>query len=99
MSKIEEYKRRYHAAAHSMQSGVATEMQVDPDGAGTSPKHLRTGLNASLVEQSALAGLLLAKGIFTEEEYYKVIAEAMEAEQQRYEKILTEKIGRTVSLG
>lgn len=81
-------KERYLIAAHGMQSGVA--MMMERDVKETSPKHLRVGVNSALSDQSALAGLLIAKGIITEEEYVKAIADAMERERDRYQTILRE---------
>jgi hypothetical protein len=42
--------------------------------------------------------LLIAKGVFTREEYLKAIADAMEGEVKRYEDHLAKLIGRTVTL-
>ena len=53
------------------------------------PKHLRVGINSALVESAALAGLLISRGVITEEEYFETIADAMEAEKRRYEQMLT----------
>lgn len=78
-------EERYRAAAHAMQSGVAYEMSINPESAGTTPKHLRVGVNAAMAEQSGLARLLIAKGIITEAEYLKAVADAMERERDRYQ--------------
>lgn len=73
---------RYAAAMHAVQSAVAHDIQVSGDnGAGADHKHLRTGINACLVDSIAVAQLLMAKGIFTESEYFKAIADAAEREQ------------------
>jgi hypothetical protein len=88
---------RYLAAAHAMQSGVAAEMQHDP--ACTAPKHLRVGVNSSLVNSSALAELLIAKGIITDAEYVEALAKGMECEQARYEQMLSARLGTKVTLG
>jgi hypothetical protein len=83
---IEEDKKRYDAAAHAMQTGVAYEMSVYGDGiAATSPKHLRVGVNSALADIEGLVTLLMSKGLFTREEYYTAIADAMEREKQRYQ--------------
>lgn len=84
-------RERYAAAAHGMQSGVAMEMTHNP--APTSPKHLRVGVNAAMVDHAALAALLIAKGVFTEDEYVAALADAMEREQARYEQHLRERFG------
>ena len=89
--------RRYAAAAHAMQSGVAAKMGQDPG--ETTPKHLRVGVNSSMVENSALVKLLIGKGILTEEEWAEALADGMEAEVALYEKWLSERIGVAITLG
>lgn len=84
-------RERHHRAAHAMQSGVALEMNHNP--APTSPKHLRVGINAAMSDQCGLVRLLIAKGVFTEEEYTRSIADEMEREQQRYEERFGVKFG------
>lgn len=92
---------RYVAAACAVQSGVKADMETDPNqnsqGAST-PKHLRTGLNNIMSDHGSLAALLIAKGIFTEDEYLEAIAAGTEREQARYEQLLTERFGCPVSL-
>jgi hypothetical protein len=46
------------------------------------------GVNAAMCDHAALARLLMAKGVFTEEEYHEAIASEMEAEKARYEREL-----------
>ncbi len=88
---------RYAAAAHAMQSGVGMELASDPT-SGT-PKHLRVGINSAMVENSALARVLMAKGLITQGEYLKALADAMEEEQTRYQDRLSQQFGRKVTLG
>ena len=88
---------RYLAAAHAMQSGVAARMNFDPH--ETDLKHFRVGINSAMSDQGGLATLLIAKGVFTEEEYTAAVADAMEREKARYEKELSEHFGRPVKLG
>lgn len=87
---------RYQAALHGMQTGVAYEMQHDAK--ATQPKHLRVGVNAAMVDHSALAKLMMDKGIITEEEYYRALVAAMEAERDRYELHLTRTLGISIKL-
>lgn len=58
----------YEEALHGMQSGVFHEMNKGAD-KSTTPKHLRVGINSSMISDAALAYLLIKKGIITEEEY------------------------------
>lgn len=87
-----EYWRRYQAAAHAMQSGVAGCIQAGI-GADNTSKHLRVGINTMQSDQGALVALLISTGVFTREEYLKQIAEFMEREKQSYEKKLTDHLG------
>jgi hypothetical protein len=79
-TKMDEYR----ALAHAMQTGVAAQMQFDPVVAGTTPKHLRVGVNSALVDSSALAKLLMDKGVITLDEYETALVEGMRAERDRY---------------
>ena len=47
----------------------------------------------------ALEELLVAKGVITPDEYMKAIADRMEEEAAGYEKELTARVGRPVTLG
>jgi acyl-CoA reductase-like NAD-dependent aldehyde dehydrogenase len=64
----------------------------------TEPKHLRTGINAAMSDQGGLATLLIAKGVFTRAEYAEAIADAMEKEAAEYEKLVSERVGKKVTL-
>jgi len=90
------YLARYQAAAHGMQSGVALEENYN--GAPTSGKHLRIGVNASLSDQAGLVALLIEKGVFTREEYMLAITLSMEEERARYERHLLETYKLKVTL-
>ena len=79
-----------------MQTGVATEMGFGST--DTSAKHLRVGVNSSLVNNAAIAKLLIAKGIITMEEYEKAIADEMEAEVKRYEERIAGVYGVKIKL-
>lgn len=78
----EELNKRYLAACHAMQSGVAFKMDMDTK--DTTPKHLRVGVNSAMCDSSALAGLLIRKGVITEAEYLEAITVMMEEEVDRY---------------
>lgn len=91
-----EDRRRYDAAAHAMQSGVAAEHERGSDDG--SPKHLRVGVNSAFVGSAALARLLIDRGVFTFDEYEAALAEAMEIEKRRYEERLTAATGIKVTL-
>jgi len=83
----EEFARRNRALVHAMQSGVAAEHAMGSrDG---EPKHLRVGVNVALVEASAVARLLIEKGVFTMAEYQTALIVALETEVASYEERLT----------
>ncbi len=88
---------RYLALAHAMQSGVAAKMNYDSS--DTSPKHLRVGVNSAMVNQAAIARLLMEKGIITEAEYLAAVEYEMAEEVKRYEKWLSDKTGGNITLG
>lgn len=65
---------------------------------GGEHKHLRVGINTAHVDHAALAGLLIKKGIITQEEYMDALVEAMEAEVKRYEAHLSKIYGANITL-
>lgn len=87
----------YKELAHAMQTGVAYELEKDPK-SGT-PKDLRVGLNSAMVNDAALARLLIAKGVITLEEYEAEVTAEMQREVKRYEDRLTERYGTKITLG
>ena len=91
-------QERYISAAHAMQSGVAAEMNLPGRMSATEPKHLRVGVNSAMVEHSALAQLLISKGVITEAEYLEAVAAAMEREVKAYELRLSEHFGTKITL-
>lgn len=83
---------RYIALGHAVQSGIALWMSID--GKETTPKHLRVGVNVAHVDHSALARLLMAKGVITELEYVTALIEGMEAEVRSYQEKIAAHYGR-----
>lgn len=90
---------RYTAALHAIQSGVAYDMKAGQDASGTSPRHLRVGVNSAMVQNAALVKLLIDKGVFSLDEFDKALADEMEEEKRRYEKKLEALAGMRVNLG
>ena len=86
---------RYSKLAHAMQTGVKMmqnfehpEMHI-PDNileASDSPKHLRVGVNSSMVCHAALVSLLVDKGVITIDDYERSLVDMMENEVHSYEK-------------
>jgi hypothetical protein len=77
---LEEDRQRYLAAAHAVQTAIAFTMGRD-----TEPKHLRVGIDITKSDQGALATLLIEKGVITEAEYFKALADGMEREKEMRE--------------
>lgn len=98
-------RREYEAALHAMQSGVAMTRQRDiedgvpEDRRETGPKHLRVGVNSAMSDHGALVRLLIAKGLFTEDEYVDEVIAGMQREQRSYEARLSERVGVKITLG
>jgi hypothetical protein len=90
---IEQDVERYAAACHAMQSAVAEKMELYGDGnsSETTPKHLRVGVNSAMVETGVIAKVLIDKGIITEAEYRKAMADAMEREVESYRQWFSDK--------
>lgn len=95
--KINEAFARYEAAMHAVQSGIALELELGIS-TNTTPKHLRLGVNSAMVEHSALASLLIEKGLFTKLDYACQLAKFAELEKASYEKDLFEKLFKKVTL-
>lgn len=85
--------RRYHDAAHAMQTGVKTIVHYEPS--ETTNASLRVGVNSAHVSMAALTQLLLEKGLFTMDEYAAANAKAMEAEAEAYRVRLAAHLGGT----
>lgn len=92
----EEDKARYIRAMHAMQTGIAYLLEKDPT--PSHPKHVRLGINSAMVQNAALATILMDKGIMTRDEYDKVMADMSEAEVALYEAELAEKYRTVVKL-
>ena len=92
IEKFENYQR----LAHAMQSGVATDQNTGSRCG--EPKHLRVGINSAMSDAGGLVKLLIAKGLFTEDEYLDAITESMQNEVDRYEKLLSERLNTSVKL-
>lgn len=92
-----EPRRTYEQAMHAVQTGVAMNIDLDPR--ESAPKHLRVGVNSALLNQAAIARLLIARGVFTEAEYIEAITAEANKEAEMYEALLSKHFGRPVKLG
>jgi hypothetical protein len=91
--------KSYLEAMHAVQTGVMYDIERHGlSGAAADPKHLRTGINSAIVNDAALARLLIAKGVFTEEEYAAAVTVEANREAGRYEEKLTAAYGRKINL-
>lgn len=80
----------YEAAMHGVQSAIKFELEqsgwaVNHPALATVIKHLRTGIDARAADAQGLASLLIAKGVFTLEEYTEVLRLAANEELSRYQ--------------
>lgn len=82
MRTKEQNYERYIAASHAVQSAIAYDMVNG--GRQTEPKHMRTGIDTTKADFGALTRLLIAKGVFTEEELWEALADGMEREVAEY---------------
>lgn len=98
MSTIDELRNRYDIAIRKMQTGVAMEMERIGS-KETDPKHLRVGINSTMVDTSAIARALIKKGVLTEQEYFESLVELMEKEAADYEARVQSRLGPHVKLG
>lgn len=83
---------RYMRAAHRVQTAIA----FNPDRPADQYKDLRVGVDLSKSDQAGLAKLLIAKGIFTMEEYIEAIADQAEREADAKEDELSVRHGINV---
>lgn len=77
----------YNRQAHRVQTAIAVLMQQD-DHAFVETKHLRTGIDMTKSDHGGLVTLLIAKGVFTLEEYLAALTEAAKREADAYEKVV-----------
>jgi len=80
----------YEEAAHGVQSAIKYEIEnkhpvlVNNPALGNIIKHLRVGIDARAADARGLAELLIAKGVFTLDEYVEHMRLAMNEELARY---------------
>ncbi len=79
------------ALQHAMQSGI--KMLMEYGLVSRDPKHLRVGLNSSLVFNGTVVRLLVEKGIITREEHAAAAVADLKAEVKRYEQEISEHLG------
>lgn len=83
---------RYVRAAHRVQTAIA----FNPDRPRDQYKDLRTGIDMSKADAAGLATLLIAKGVFTLEEYIAAVADSAEREADQKEDELSVRHGINV---
>lgn len=88
---------KYMALVHAVQTGVKICIESNINNNHT-PKHLRVGINSALVDQSAVASLLIKKGVFTQEEHMEALVEAWQEEKDRYTEEVSTYFNRPIEL-
>lgn len=86
----------YEEALHGIQSAIKFEMEhqaVRGQLGVDFLKHLRVGIDARAADALGLAELLIAKGVFTRDEYIEHMRLAANAELDRYQEHCRAKYG------
>lgn len=68
----------YEQAAHGVQTAIAHDMNLGRK--ATEPKHMRVGIDMQKAETAGLVSLLIAKGVFTMDEYLEAMRLAANSE-------------------
>lgn len=93
MGRREKASERYTRAAHRVQTAIA----FHPERPADQFKDLRTGIDLSKADMGGLATLLIAKGVFTHEEYLEAIADSAEREAESKEDALSARYGINIT--
>jgi hypothetical protein len=67
---------------------TAVQLILERGDTSATRKHLRVGVNSAMVDSGALIDLLIRKGVITEDEISKELADKMEQEVKMYRKEL-----------
>jgi len=95
-----ELRARYLEALHKVQTGIQMLLNAPlADYHECEPKHLRVGISSALVDSAALQKVLLDKGVITEEELAKALAELAEREAADYEIRVQKALRYPIKLG
>lgn len=89
----EKAQERYQRAAHRVQTAIAAM----PGHPNQQTKHLRVGIDMSKADMAGLVELLIAKGVFTTEEYFEALATSAEREADAYAGELSDHLGVKVT--
>jgi hypothetical protein len=88
---MRDYGLTYEEAAHGVQSAIKYEMDREKHEIRSTLKHLRVGVDMRAADARALAELLIAKGVFTADEYIEYMRLAANEELARYTEHVREK--------
>ena len=97
--KVRDLGLSYEEAGHGVQSAIRFEMTKrgfpddEADKIVQALKHLRVGLDMRAADQSALAGLLIEKGVITTDEYVEQVRLGANEELARYEEHCRQEYG------
>lgn len=105
-AKIEKFQQLYADLGHAIQTGIAWIIALDnPDvfDINKDPnlrahKHLRTGIDTTKSDHGALVKLLIDEGVIDEDKYFEYIIQFLIQEKESYEKELSKKLGKEVTL-
>lgn len=92
--------QEYMDLLHAIQTGVLYMSKHESgDTAETSPKHLRTGINSSLIESSALVKTLVEADVIDWETFRDNVIFMLKLEVKNYEERLSKVMGTSIRLG
>lgn len=82
---LEEIASEYMQVIHGIQSAIAFGFGGPVEVNERAMKHTRVGINSAMVNNHAVATLLIQKGVFTEYEYHEQILASAKEELARYQ--------------
>lgn len=94
----EEKWERTEKLIHAHQSAIAARLELGIEN-GTTPKHLRVGVDNSIIMLSAMQRLLQNLGLVKEDDFLDLYIELLEEEVAKDEAQLSLHFGREVKLG
>lgn len=81
---LEQIEAEIQAYQHAVQTGVGLVNDNLSDRGECTPKHLRVGVNAAMVDASAIAMALIGKGVITSLDYARARRELWRREYESY---------------
>lgn len=93
---VEENQAEYVSNMHAIQSCIALGMNNPEVTKFGDHKHMQVGIFSAMITDHAIAELLIAKGIFTHEEYVAQLVISTREELERLTIEAAQRIGTTI---